>query len=49
MPWTSMIMIALLLGALFYTFDMMNKVSQDVKYIKLTVDKISQEIYNKKT
>jgi len=41
MPWAYMFIIAMLGAFLFYGFDQMTKMSQDVKYIKMKLDKAS--------
>ena len=35
MPWTYMIIIALLASFIFYTLDQMNRMAHDVKYIRM--------------
>ena len=40
MPWFYMIIIAMLLAFSFYHVDQMNKMQQDIKYIRMRVEKL---------
>lgn len=41
MPWIYMVIIAVLLAAIFYGFDQMNKMMHDIKYLRMKMDKHS--------
>ena len=45
MSFTVIIIIGLLLAFMFYTFDVMNRIYKDVKYIRLRFDK-NNDAYN---
>ena len=42
MPWTYMMIIAILGSFIFYTLDQINKMAHDVKYIRKRVDQQQQ-------
>lgn len=40
MPWTYLAIISILATFIFYTLDQVHKMSHDVKYIRMKMDKI---------